>query len=113
MDLNILMDVSVSNLNWVEIAIWMICLSPIWGVILWSVWEGSVRPALIPRDEIQTEVEKLMAQKDGRGFEAACTEEHAAWYRSNCFEQGRWRRVRKEIMRRERKHGAIFRRVLR
>ena len=98
---------------WVKIAVSIICLSPIWGAFVWEVWQGVVRPAMITRDEINTKVDRLMLRDDGRGFEAACCEEHAAWYRSESFEQGRWRRIRKEIMRRERKLGVNFRRVLR
>ncbi len=108
-----MVTVDMSNTNWINIGIWTLSLSPIWGALVWGIWQGVIRPALIPRNDINIAVGRLMARDDGQGFEIACLEEHAAWYRSECFEQGRWRRVRKEIMRREREHGATFRRVLR
>lgn len=97
--------------TWLEIAVWAVCLSPVWGTLLWCVWEGSVRPRLIPRQEILAEADRLWAQDRERAFELACIEEHAAWHRSETFEQGRWRRIREEIMRRERARGTTFRKV--
>jgi len=98
---------------WTNIVVLILCLSPIWGALVWEIWQGVIRPALIPREEIRIEVDGLMARADSLGFEIACGEEHAAWYRSKSFEQGRWRRIRREIMRRERECGTRFRRVFR
>lgn len=98
-------------MDWVQVAIWVVCLSPIWGAFVWGLWEGSIRPGLIPRNEIMAEADRLWAIDDDRAFDKACIEEHAAWYRSNTFEQGRWRRIRREIMRRERARGTTFRKV--
>jgi len=99
--------------TWIETAIWIVCLSPIWGAFAWCFWEGSVRPRLIPRSEISAEADRLWAEDSKRAFERACIEEHAAWYRSQEFEQGRWRRIREEIMRREEAQGTNFRKVRR
>jgi hypothetical protein len=103
----------VSGWNLLEIVIFAVCLSPIWGAFAWELWEGSIRPGLIPRDEIVAEADKLWAIDDDRAFDKACIEERAAWYRSNSFEQGRWRRIRCEIMRRERARGTTFRKMRR
>lgn len=111
MALFVLVVVSMSNLNSVEFVIWIICLSPIWGTLLWVIWEGSIRPRLIPRHEIIAKADELWEQDQAHAFDIACTKEHIAWYRSNTFEQGRWRRIRREIMRRERALGATFRKV--
>ncbi len=97
--------------TWVSAIIWVVCLSPIWGTLLWSVWQGSVRPRLIPRREIAAKVEEVYAQHGERAFDIVCMEEHRAWYDSDIFEQGRWARVRSEIMRRERARGFTFSRV--
>lgn len=95
----------------VDFAIWTACLSPFWGALLWSFWQGSVRPRLIPRREIVAKVEEVYARHGERAFDFACSEEYRAWYDSDAFEQGRWRRVREEIMRRERALGYAFHKI--
>lgn len=101
----------MSNFSWVEVMMLATCLSPIWGTFLWCFWEGSIRPRLIPHSEIEAEVDKLWSEDDEQAFERACNEEHAAWYRSNTFEQGKWKRIREEIMRRERARGTTFQKL--
>ena len=98
-------------MDWTIIALWFLCLYPIWGTFLWCFWEGSIRPRLIPRAEIVAEADELWAEDDEQAFEHACAEEHSAWYRSATFEQGKWKRVREEIMRRERSRGATFQKL--
>jgi hypothetical protein len=66
--------------------------SPIWGAFLWEVYEFRIRPLFIPCEEIDRLVEQMMRRDDPE--QAALIEEHAAWYRSDSFEQGKWRRVR-------------------
>ena len=29
-------------MDWVQLAIWIVCLSPIWGTLLWHTWELSI-----------------------------------------------------------------------
>lgn len=70
---------------WLEIAIWVVCLPPMWGTLLWCFWEGSVRPRMIPRREILAEADRLWAQDRDGAFERVCIEEHAAWYRAEEF----------------------------
>ena len=81
-----------------EAVIWVgigAATSPIWGAILWLLWEGIIRPRLIPRAEIDALAAKLLARHGPRAEEVASAEEEAAWRNSRPFEQGKWRRVRK------------------
>jgi hypothetical protein len=80
-------------------AIWAICLFPIWGSLLWELWEGSIRPLLIPSTEIDALSAATLARHADRAEEAAFIEEDRAWRYSDSFEQGKWRRVRKTIER--------------
>lgn len=98
-------------MNGANLVMWLVCLSPIWGTFLWCFWEGFVQPGLIPRNKINAEVEKLYTHHGDEAFEHACMKEQHAWYDSDGFEQGRWRRVRREIMRRERALGTTFRKL--
>ncbi len=73
--------------------------SPIWGVLLWVLWQGLVRPRLIPRTEIDALAAEMLARHGPRAEEMAFIEEDRAWRYSRPFEQGKWRRVRKRIER--------------
>ncbi len=95
----------------IEISGYAICLAPIWGTLLWHIWEAVISPRLISHTEILAKADELWAHDDERAFDIACTEEHRAWHYCDSFEQGRWRRIREEIMRRERARGSTFRKV--
>jgi len=86
--------------RFVEIAIWIVCLSPIWGAFLWHKWESSVRPHLIPVGEIKNLADKLISEHGQRAEEMAFIEEDRAWRYSETFQQGKWHRVRRELWRR-------------
>jgi len=75
--------------------------SPIWGALLWVLWQGSIRPRLIPRAEIDALAATMVARHGPRAEEVASAEEEQAWRNSCPFEQGKWRRVRKRIERLE------------
>ena len=75
--------------------------SPIWGALLWVLWQGSIRPRLIPRAEIDALAATMVARHGRRAEEVACAEEEQAWRNSRPFQQGKWRRVRKRIERLE------------
>ncbi len=62
------------------------------GAFLWHTYEFRVRPLFIPRHEIDWVVAEMLERDNPE--EAAFIEEQAAWYRSDTFEQGKWRRVR-------------------
>ena len=71
-----------------------VCTAPIWGSLAWVIWEGSIRPRLIPASEIEAEARRLLARWGDRAAEIAFIEEDRAWRYSETFEQGRWHRVR-------------------
>jgi hypothetical protein len=76
-----------------------LCLFPIWGSLLWELWEGSIRPLLIPHTEIDALSVAMLVQHADRAEEMAFIQEDRAWRYSDSFEQGKWRRIRKTIER--------------
>lgn len=74
-----------------------VCTAPIWGSLVWVIWEGSIRPRLIPAAEIEADARRLLARWGDRAAEMAFIKEDRAWRYSETFEQGRWRRVRMMI----------------
>lgn len=92
-----MLDWLLLALKWLAIAV---ALSPIVLGIGWAVYEGSVLPRLVPRAEIEAMADAVMRNHPDDPEEWAFMEEHAAWYRSLSFEQGKWHRVRREIRRR-------------
>lgn len=81
-----------SVLKWLLVGL---ALSPIWGAFLWELWEGGIRPRLIPASEIDALAASMLARHGDRAEEMAFVEEDRAWRYSESFEQGKWRRVRK------------------
>jgi hypothetical protein len=75
------------------------CTAPIWGSLVWLIWEGSIRPRLIPTSEIEADALGFLARWGDRASEMAIIEEDQAWRYSESFKQGRWRRVRLTIER--------------
>jgi hypothetical protein len=71
--------------------------SPIWGTFLWVLWQGFVRPRLIPRKDIDALAAELRVRYGPRAEEAASAEEELAWRNSETFEREKWRRVRRRI----------------
>lgn len=71
--------------------------SPIIIGVGWGIVEDVILPRFIPRTEIDRLADSIMRRYPANPEKAALTEEHAAWYRSEGFEQGKWRRVRKAI----------------
>lgn len=72
------------------------------SIFLWVEWQGRIRPLLIPRAEIERLADDLFDKHGDRAEEFAAIEEDRAWRYSQNFEQGKWRRVRKELERRSR-----------
>lgn len=70
------------------------------GAVGMGVWEYHVQPLLIPKSEILAEVDVLIEKHGSRAEEFAFIEEDSAWRRSDAREQGKWRRVRRELWRR-------------
>ena len=88
------MDIVKQALIWVVIGA---VTSPIWGALLWVLWQGSIRPRLMPRGEIDFRAREMLARYGPRAEEAALAEEERAWRESQIFERGKWRRVRMRI----------------
>lgn len=86
--------------TWQQVALWVICLSPLWGSLLWHTWELSVRPRPIPVDDIKALADNMVAKHGRHAEEMAYAEEDRAWRYSESFEQGKWHRVRRELRRR-------------
>lgn len=62
--------------------------------------QGRIRPMLIPRAKIEQLADDLINKHGERAEEFAAMEEDRAWRYSQNFDQGKWRRVRKELERR-------------
>jgi hypothetical protein len=86
-------------LKWLMIAL---AAGPMVFAFGYIAYEGYIRPALIPKSEIKKLADKIAQRKLIDPDEAAYWEEYAAWHRSESFEQGKWRRVRKLLRRRHR-----------
>lgn len=93
-------DACIIALKWAAV---LAGLSPVLGGIGWVFWELTLRPWLIPRADIERRAEETLRRYPDNPEGAAFMEEQAAWYRSRPFDQGLWRRVRKEIARRGRR----------
>ncbi|MEZ5812983.1 MAG: hypothetical protein R3D45_16360 [Rhizobiaceae bacterium] len=70
------------------------------GVAIWHVWEFRLKPLAIPKAEINAIVDELITKYGPRAEEMAYIEEDRAWRYSNTYEQGKWRRVRRELWQR-------------
>jgi hypothetical protein len=95
------MDTLKQGMVWIALAA---CSAPIWGTLLWELWDGAVRPRLIWRDVIDRAAAAILAEHGERAEQMAWSQEDRAWRRSDPFRQGGWRRIRKRIaaLRRER-----------
>lgn len=71
---------------------------PIWGTLLWKIWEGMIRPRLISQEEIDALASDLVSQFGTRAAEMAFIEEDRAWRYSDSFERGKWKRVRLHLL---------------
>jgi hypothetical protein len=88
------MDTLKDVLFWVAIGA---ATAPIWGAFLWELWEGGIRPRLVPPAEIDALSAAMLARHGDKAEEMAFIEEDRAWRYSDSFEQGKWRRVRERI----------------
>jgi hypothetical protein len=81
--------------NWLWWILIIVCTAPIWGTLIWFLNELYIRPLLIPKAEIKRLAYELKRSRPADPVEAAFEEEENAWYRSDTFEQGKWRRVKR------------------
>ena len=70
------------------------------GVLCWFAYDHFIRPSLIPKAEIARLAEDLIERYGSLAEEIAATNEDRAWRYCDELEQGKWRRVRKELQRR-------------
>ncbi|WP_300012413.1 hypothetical protein [uncultured Roseobacter sp.] len=80
-----------------------VVLAPAVIAFVWVMWEGWVLPTLIPKSEIIALAGELIDEYSDRAVEVAANREYEAWYRSELTDQGKWRRVRREIELRKRR----------
>ena len=78
-----------------------VALSPVVLGLGWAVWQGHVRPALIPKHEIERIADEVLAEGHDDPLDVVEGYEYHAWRHSDGFEQGRWRRVRRAILLRQ------------
>jgi hypothetical protein len=72
----------------------------------WHMNELFVRPYFVPTERIRSLASEMYRRNPEDPAEAAFIEEDAAWRRSETYEQGIWRRVRKHIIKElEETHG--------
>jgi hypothetical protein len=79
------MDTLKQAIVWIALAA---CSAPIWGTLLWELWDGAVRPRLIRRDVIDRAAATILAEHGDRAEQMALIAEHRAWRDSNAFKQG-------------------------
>lgn len=66
------------------------------GLVLWSIWTDSIKPRLIPVDDIARVADDIIASYPDPELEAFARHERA-WYDSDGAEQTYWYRVRRAI----------------
>lgn len=98
-------------MDWLFFVFGFFCLFPIWGALVWEIWQGHIRPAIIGQNLIQSEINQLYTQYGNNVFDYVCRREHRAIYQCDSYKIGYWRRIRREIMWRERQEGYTFKRV--
>lgn len=76
-----------------DVLILVVCLSPIWGALVFEVWDGIIRPRLISRREIDRLCRELTERYGTDAYAHARINEDRAWRYCDSYEQGRWRRV--------------------
>lgn len=78
-------------------ALFFLAVSPVVDAIGWEVWQGLIRPRLIPESEIAAIADELVLRYGDRAEEIAFINEDRAWRYSDSFEQGKWQRVRLKL----------------
>lgn len=69
------------------------------ALILWTIWTDSIKPRLIPADDITGVADDIIASYPDPEHEAFARHERA-WYDSDGAGQTYWYRVRKAVRRR-------------
>ncbi len=79
--------------------IYAVFFSPCLIIVFWCIFENTIKPSLIPEEEIQKIIEQIYKRHGPQAFPIACHEEYRAWYEGNLFAHGRWRRIRHTMTR--------------
>lgn len=74
---------------------------PALGALGFQLYRFCYLPLRIPRAEIQRLADEIARDHPDDPDLAAFREEETAWYRGETVEQGKWRRVRRALRRRE------------
>lgn len=82
----------------------LLALSPLLAGLVACVYQGCIRPRLVPRKTIEALADQIIAQHPGDPEGWAFRAEETAWLRGQMFEQGQWHRVRRTIRKRRRAH---------
>ena len=69
------------------------------GLLVWTVWEDSIQPRLVPQSEIDALAEAWIAEHSSPE-ETAYNEHWRAWHHCEGADAVKWGRVRKAIARR-------------
>ncbi len=85
--------------DWLWWGLVAVCTAPIWGTLIWFLNELYIRPLRIPKSEIERLADEQRRSHPTDPVEAAFVEEQNAWHRSETYEQGKWRRVRRQLRR--------------
>jgi hypothetical protein len=91
------MDALKQALVWASVGL---ATAPVWGALVWELWEAGIRPWLIPAAEVDALAAAMLVRYGDKAEEIAFIKEDRAWRYCDGFEQGRWRRVRKRMGRR-------------
>lgn len=89
-------------MDWRSLFWWVlmiVCTAPAWGTLIWFLNELYIRPQLLPKAEIEHLADELRLSHPADPVEAAFVEELNAWHRSETYEQGKWRRIRRQLKR--------------
>ncbi|CAN1528016.1 hypothetical protein MCEMSEM23_01296 [Rhabdaerophilaceae bacterium] len=96
----VLWDMVATGLSWIGLA-YAIAVAAVFAFgIGFVIWNDSIKPRLIPREDIARLASDIAARHPDDPEHAAYSELEAAWWRSDGAEQVKWKRVLKEIRRR-------------
>lgn len=93
-------DLATTGLSWIGIAYVIAGAGVFIFGIGFVIWNDSIKPRLIPREDIARLADDIAARHPDDPDYAAYSELEAAWWRSDGAEQVKWKRVLKEIRRR-------------
>lgn len=94
-------SIVATGLSWIGAAYLIGCAAVFAYAVGVVLWHDSIKPRLIPREEIARLADEIAASHPDDPDYAAYRELEAAWWKSDGAEQVKWRRVLKEIRRRE------------